>query len=131
MLVYACMYGYIKEKRIDFSTLLLFYIISPFYFTLLLFLSFIILWHIWLQLITKFYQCQYFSKNFKVSLLFATKRICNAEFRLNVVRRQPSISLMIAFWICLFSGTSKDTELISSLLHANSNGSLIVLSLLR
>ena len=38
MLVYACMYGYIKEKRIDFSTLLLFYIISPFYFTLIIFI---------------------------------------------------------------------------------------------
>ena len=38
MLVYACMYRYIKEKRIDFSTLLLFYIISPFYFTLIIFI---------------------------------------------------------------------------------------------
>ena len=38
MLVYACMYGYIKEKRIDFSTRFLFYIISPFYFTLIIFI---------------------------------------------------------------------------------------------
>ena len=38
MLVYACIYGYIKEKRIGFSTLFLFYIILPFYFTLIIFI---------------------------------------------------------------------------------------------